>query len=150
MNIILLEKVQNIGGLGDQVSVKAGYARNFLIPQGKAKPATKDNIAEFEAKRAELEKLAAEELAAAQVIYENMNGTVVSIESVAGDEGKLFGSIGTADIADALATAGFNVERKAIRMPEGALRFVGTFEIDIELHSDVIAAITVEVKASED
>jgi large subunit ribosomal protein L9 len=150
MNVILLEKVQNVGGLGDQVSVKAGYARNFLIPQGKAKPATKDNIAEFEAKRAELEKLAAEELAAAQTIYEKMNGTVVSIESVAGDEGKLFGSIGTADIADALVTAGFQVKRKAVRMPEGALRFVGTFEIDVELHSDVIAAITVEVKATED
>lgn len=150
MNVILLEKVQNVGGLGEQVSVKAGYARNFLIPQGKAKPATKDNIAEFEAKRAELEKLAAEELAAAQTIYEKMNGTVVSIESVAGDEGKLFGSIGTADIADALVTAGFQVKRKAVRMPEGALRFVGTFEVDVELHSDVIAAITVEVKATED
>ncbi len=149
MNVILLEKVANLGSLGDQVTVKSGFARNFLIPQGKAKPATKDNIAEFEARRVELEKQAAEALAAAQALYEQMNGTVVTIESVAGDEGKLFGSIGTADIADALATAGFEVERKNIRMPEGALRFVGTFEFDVELHSDVIASITVEVKAAE-
>lgn len=149
MNVILLEKVANLGTLGDQVTVKSGFARNFLIPQGKAKPATKDNIAEFEARRADLEKQAAEALAAAQALYEQMNGTVVTIESVAGDEGKLFGSIGTADIADALAAAGFEVERKNIRMPEGALRFVGTFEFDVELHSDVIASITVEVKAAE-
>lgn len=149
MNVILLEKVQNLGDLGEQVAVKAGYARNFLIPQGKAKPATKDNLAEFEARRAELEKQAAEALAAAQATYENMNGTVVSIESVAGDEGKLFGSIGTADIADALTAAGFEVERKAVRMPEGSLRHVGTFEIDVELHSDVVASITVEIKSTE-
>ncbi|MBD3821892.1 MAG: 50S ribosomal protein L9 [Thiotrichales bacterium] len=148
MNVILLEKVQKLGGLGDQVTVKSGYARNFLIPQGKAKPATKENIAEFEAIRAELEKQAAEALAAAQAIFEKMNGTVVSIESVAGDEGKLFGSVGTADIADALKAAGFEVERKAVRMPEGSLRHVGTFEIDVELHSDVVASITVEVKAT--
>lgn len=149
MNVILLEKVQNLGTLGQQVSVKSGFARNFLIPQGKAKPATKENIAEFEARRAELEKQAAEALAAAQAVYEKMNGTVVTIEAVAGDEGKLFGSIGTADIADALSSAGFGVERKNVRMPEGALRFVGTFEIDIELHSDVVASITVDVKATE-
>lgn len=149
MNVILLERVQNVGNLGEQVSVKAGYARNFLIPQGKAQPATKVNLEAFEARRAELEKAAAEELAAAQAIYENMNGTVVSIESVAGDEGKLFGSIGTADIADALNSAGFAIERKSVRMPDGALRHVGTFEIDIELHHEVIVAITVEVKAAE-
>lgn len=149
MNVILLEKVQNLGGLGEQVTVKSGYARNFLIPKGKAKPATKDNIAEFEARRAELEKEAAAALAAAQAIYENMNGTVVSIESVAGDEGKLFGSVGTSDIADALKAAGFEVERKAVRMPEGALRHIGTFEIDVELHSDVVASITIEIKASQ-
>jgi len=131
------------------VTVKSGFARNFLIPQGKAKPATKDNIAEFEARRVELEKQAAEALAAAQALYEQMNGTVVTIESVAGDEGKLFGSIGTADIADALSAAGFEIERKNIRMPEGSLRFNGTFEFDVELHSDVIASITVEVKAAE-
>lgn len=148
MNVILLEKVANLGTLGDQVTVKSGFARNFLIPQGKAKPATKDNIAEFEARRADLEKQAAEALALAQELHEKMNGTVVTIESVAGDEGKLFGSIGTADIADALEAAGFEVERKNIRMPEGSLRYVGTFEFDVELHSDVVASITVEVKAA--
>jgi large subunit ribosomal protein L9 len=150
MNVILLEKVQNVGSLGDQVSVKSGYARNFLIPQGKAKPATKENIAEFEAKKAELEKIAAEELAVAQTVYEKMNGTVVSIEAVTGDEGKLFGSVGTADIADALNSLGFTVERKNVRMPDGALGFVGTYELEIELHIDVVAEVTVEVKAAEE
>ncbi|WP_130537352.1 50S ribosomal protein L9 [Thiomicrorhabdus indica] len=149
MNVILLEKVQNLGTLGDQVSVKSGYARNFLIPQGKAKAATKENIAEFEARRAELEKAAAAQLAVAQGVYENLNGQVITIESVAGDEGKLFGSVGTQDIADALKAAGFEVERRDVRMPEGSLRFVGTFEIDVQLHTDVVASITVEVKAAE-
>ncbi|WP_040725060.1 50S ribosomal protein L9 [Thiomicrorhabdus sp. Kp2] len=148
MNVILLEKVQNLGSLGDQVSVKSGYARNFLIPQGKAKAATKENVAEFEKIRAELEKAAAAELAVAQGVFENLNGQVVTIESVAGDEGKLFGSIGTQDIADAVKASGFDVERRDIRMPEGALRHVGTYEIDVQLHSDVVASITVEVKAS--
>ncbi len=150
MNVILLEKVQNLGSLGDQVSVKAGYARNFLIPQGKAKPATKENVAEFETMRAELEKAAAAELAVAQGVYENLNGQVVTIESVSGDEGKLFGSVGTQDISDALKASGFEVERRDVRMPDGAIRHVGTYEIDIQLHSDVVAAITVEVKATEE
>ncbi|HEY9017555.1 50S ribosomal protein L9 [Thiomicrospira sp.] len=147
MNVILLEKVQNLGGLGDQVAVKAGYARNFLIPQGKAKPATKDNVAEFEARRAELEKQAAELLAQAQAVYEKMNGMVVTVEASAGEEGKLFGSIGTQDIADALKVSGFDIERRYVRMPEGPLRNTGTFEIDVQLHTDVIASINVEVKA---
>ncbi|MBF6056898.1 MULTISPECIES: 50S ribosomal protein L9 [Thiomicrorhabdus] len=150
MNVILLEKVQNLGSLGDQVSVKAGYARNFLIPQGKAKAATKENIAEFEARRAELEKAAAAELAVAQGIFENLNGQVIAIESTAGDEGKLFGSVGTQDISDALKAAGFDVERRAVRMPEGALRHVGTYEIDVQLHTDVVASITVEVKSTSE
>ncbi|WP_373017250.1 50S ribosomal protein L9 [Thiomicrorhabdus sp.] len=150
MNVILLEKVQNLGTLGDQVSVKAGYARNFLIPQGKAKPATKENVAEFEKIRAELEKAAAAELAVAQGVYENLNGQVVTIESVAGDEGKLFGSVGTQDIADALAAAGFEVARRDVRMPEGVLRHVGTYEIDVQLHTDVVASITVEIKAAQE
>lgn len=148
MNVILLEKVQNLGGLGDQVAVKAGYARNFLIPQGKAKPATKDNVAEFEARRAELEKQAAELLAQAQAVYEKMNGMVVTVEASAGEEGKLFGSIGTQDIADALKVSGFDIERRYVRMPEGPLRNTGTFEIDVQLHTDVIASINVEVKAA--
>jgi large subunit ribosomal protein L9 len=150
MNVILLEKVQNLGSLGDQVSVKSGYARNFLIPQGKAKAATKDNVAEFEKMRAELEKAAAAELAVAQGVYENLNGQVVTIESVAGDEGKLFGSVGTQDISDALKASGFDIERRDIRMPEGALRHTGTYEIDIQLHTDVVASITVNVTATEE
>lgn len=147
MNVILLEKVQNLGSLGDQVTVKSGYARNFLIPQGKAKPATKDNVAEFEARRAELEKQAAEALASAQSVYEKMNGMVVTVEASAGEEGKLFGSIGTQDIADALQASGFDIERRHVRLPEGVLRHTGTFEIDVQLHIDVVASITVEVKA---
>jgi len=150
MNVILLEKVQNLGSLGDQVSVKSGYARNFLIPQGKAKAATKENVEAFAEIRAELEKAAAAELAVAQGVYENLNGQVVTIEATAGDEGKLFGSIGTQDIADALKASGFDVERRAVRMPDGVLRHVGTYEIDVQLHTDVIASITVEVKAIED
>ncbi|WP_029407537.1 50S ribosomal protein L9 [Thiomicrorhabdus sp. Milos-T2] len=150
MNVILLEKVQNLGSLGDQVSVKSGYARNFLIPQGKAKAATKENVAEFEKIRAELELAAAAELAVAQGVYENLNGQVVTIESVAGEEGKLFGSVGTQDISDALKASGFDMERRDVRMPEGALRHVGTYEIDVQLHTDVVASITVEVKATEE
>jgi len=149
MNVILLEKVQNLGLLGEQVSVKAGFARNFLIPQGKAKAATKENVAEFEKIRAELEKEAAALHAVAEGIYENLNGQVIAIEAVAGDEGKLFGSIGTQDVADALGKAGFEVERRNVRMPDGALRHVGTYEIDVQLHTDVVASITVDVKAIE-
>ncbi|GKT12921.1 MAG: large subunit ribosomal protein L9 [Thiomicrorhabdus sp.] len=150
MNVILLERVQNLGSLGDQVAVKSGYARNFLIPQGKAKAATKENVAAFAEIRAELEKAAAAELAVAQGVYENLNGQVVTIESTAGDEGKLFGSVGTQDIADAIKASGFDVERRDVRMPEGALRHVGTYEIDVQLHTDVVASITVEVKATEE
>ena len=149
MNVILLEKVQNLGQLGEQVSVKAGFARNFLIPQKKAKAATKENVAEFETIRAELEKEAAALLAVAEGTYENLNGQVVAIEAVAGEEGKLFGSIGTQDIADALGTAGFEIERRFVRMPEGAIRHVGTYEIDVQLHSDVVASITIDIKAIE-
>ncbi len=147
MNVILLEKVQNLGGLGEQVTVKSGYARNCLIPQGKAKPATKENLAEFEARRVELEKQAAELLAAAQAIYEKINGMVVKVEASAGDEGKLFGSVGTQDIADALHASGFEIERRQVRLPDGPMRTTGTFEIDIQLHTDVIAAINVEISA---
>ena len=149
MNVILLEKVQNLGNLGDVVSVKPGYARNFLIPQGKAKPATPENLAEFEARRAELERQAAEQLAQAQAVYEQLNGQVITITAMAGDEGKLFGSVGTHDIAEKLGEAGFQVERKQVRMPEGAIRQVGTYEIDIQLHPDVVATINVDVQAEK-
>lgn len=145
MNVILLEKVPNLGDLGDVISVKAGYARNYLIPKGKAKPATKENLADFEARRAELEKQAAEAKAAAEATYEKMNGIVVTISAQAGEEGKLFGSVGTQDIADALVAADFAVQRRDIRLPEGVLRHIGTYEIAVQLHSDVVADITVDV-----
>ena len=147
MNVILLEKVQNLGNLGDVVSVKPGYARNFLIPQGKAKPATPENLAEFEARRAELERQAAEQLANAQAVYEKLHGQVFTIEANAGEEGKLFGSVGTHDIAEKLNEAGFEVERKQVRMPDGAIRHVGTYEIDVALHPDVTATININVQA---
>jgi len=150
MNVILLEKVPNLGNLGDVVSVKAGYARNYLIPQSKAKPATKENLADFEARRAELEKQAAEAKAAAEAVYEKMNGIVVTIPAQAGEEGKLFGSVGTQDIADALVATGFEVQRRDIRLPEGVFRHIGTYEISVQLHSDVVADITVDVTPNAD
>jgi len=145
MNVILLEKVNNLGDLGDQVNVKAGYGRNFLIPQGKAVSATADNVAKFEARRAELEKTAAEKLAAAEARKAALGELTVTIPQKAGEEGKLFGSVGTSDIASAISDAGVEVSKSEIRLPEGALRHVGEFEIDVEFHTDVIATITVEI-----
>lgn len=147
MQIILLEKVVNLGNLGDVVKVKDGYARNFLIPQRMAKRATPAAMAEFEARRAELEKLAAEKLAAAQNVAEKMNGTSVSVARKAGMDGRLFGSVGNADIAEALKAAGFDVDKAAIRMPEGPLKAIGEFPLDVALHTDVLASITVVVSA---
>jgi len=145
MNVILLEKVNNLGDLGEQVNVKAGYGRNFLIPQGKAVSATADNVAKFEARRAELEKTAAEKLAAAEARKEALGELTVTIAQKAGEEGKLFGSVGTTDIASAITEAGVDVSKSEIRLPEGALRHVGAFEIDVEFHTDVIATIAVEI-----
>jgi len=125
MDVILLEKVANLGGLGDTVKVRAGYGRNYLIPQGKAKPATADNIAYFEAQRAELEKKAADELAAAKARAEKLEGSVVTITANAGEEGKLFGSVGPQDIADALSAAGTEAARHEVRMPDGPIRAIG-------------------------
>ncbi|PKO36350.1 MAG: 50S ribosomal protein L9 [Betaproteobacteria bacterium HGW-Betaproteobacteria-6] len=147
MQIILLEKVVNLGNLGDVVKVKDGYARNFLIPQRIAKRATPAALAEFEARRAELEKLAAEKLAAAQVVADKMNGTVVSVARKAGLDGRLFGSVGNVDIADALKVAGFDVDKAAIRMPDGPLKAIGEFPLDVALHTDVLANINVAVVA---
>ena len=147
MQIILLEKVVNLGNLGDVVKVKDGYARNFLIPQRKAKRATPAALAEFEARRAELEKAAAEKLAAAQAEAEKMNGVSVSVARKAGMDGRLFGSVGNADVADALKAAGFAVDKSAIRMPEGPLKAIGEFPLDVALHTDVLANITVAVVA---
>ncbi|GAB6263727.1 50S ribosomal protein L9 [Photobacterium sp. CCB-ST2H9] len=150
MQVILLDKIGNLGSLGDQVSVKAGYARNFLIPQGKAVMATKANVEMFEARRAELEAKVAEQLTAAQARAEKVNALeAVVIASKAGDEGKLFGSIGTRDIADAVTAAGVEVAKSEVRLPEGALRTTGEFEISLQLHSDVFATVNVNVVAAE-
>ncbi|OOF26893.1 50S ribosomal protein L9 [Salinivibrio proteolyticus] len=149
MQVILLDKIGNLGGLGDQVTVKSGYARNFLIPQGKAVMATKTNIEHFEARRAELEAKVAEQLAAAQARAEKVEALeAVEIASKAGDEGKLFGSIGTRDIADAVTAAGIEIAKSEVRLPEGALRNTGEYEISVQLHSDVFATVKVNVVAA--
>ncbi len=147
MEVILLSKVENLGNLGDVVKVRNGYARNFLIPYGKAKAATKANVAEFEARRAELEKAAAEALAAAQARAAQLEGVSVTIAGKAGTEGKLFGSIGTAEIADALTVAGHAVEKREVRLPTGPLRAVGEYDIELHLHTDVNTTVKVNVIA---
>lgn len=149
MNVILLEKVHNLGELGEQVSVKAGYGRNFLIPQGKAISATEENVAQLEARRAELEKAAAEKLAAAEARKASLDALEITIPHQAGEEGKLFGSIGTIEIAKSITDAGVDVAKSEVRLPEGALRHTGDFDIDIELHSDVVATVKVSVVAEE-
>lgn len=151
MEVILLEKVANLGNLGDKVSVKAGYGRNFLIPQSKAVPASKDNIEKFEARRAELEKAAAESLGEANKRAEHLaNVGKVTIGSNAGDEGKLFGSVGPADIADALTATGMVFEKREILLPEGPIHMLGEYEINVRLLSDVIQPVTIEVVAAEE
>ncbi len=145
MEVILLEKVANLGGLGDTVKVRAGYGRNYLIPQGKAKPATAENIAFFEAQRAELERKAAEELAVAEARAEKLNALQISITANAGDEGKLFGSVGPQDVADAVTAAGVEVGRHEVRMPEGPIRATGDYSIELHLHADVNANVAVSV-----
>ena len=150
MNAILLDKIANLGSLGDQVSVKSGYARNFLFPQGKAVPATKSNVDLFEQRRAEYEAKLADQLAAAQARAEKVNALdAVTIASKAGDEGKLFGSIGTRDIADAVTAAGVEVKKSEVLMPHGTLREVGEFDIELHLHADVFANITLKVVPAE-
>ncbi|MBF7074148.1 50S ribosomal protein L9 [Glaciecola sp. MH2013] len=142
MEIILLDKVANLGGLGDTVTVKSGYARNFLFPQQKAVPATKANVEKFEARRAELEAKIAGELAAAQARADKLSALEsVTIASPAGDEGKLFGSVGTRDIADAVTAAGVEIAKSEVKLPMGTLREVGEFDIDIQLHSDVTTSV---------
>jgi large subunit ribosomal protein L9 len=147
MQIILMEKVVNLGNLGDLVNVKPGYARNFLIPNGKAKRATLAAKAEFEVKRAELEKAAAEKLAAAQAFAEKLNGVVVKIARKAGVDGRLFGSVSNFDVADALKAQGFDVEKSSVRMPLGPLKAVGENQLEVAVHTDVLATITVTVVA---
>ena len=146
MEVILLENIGNLGGLGDKVDVKPGFGRNFLIPQGKAVAATADNVAEFEARRAELEAAAAETLSAAEARAETINALgLISIEANAGEEGKLFGSVGTRDIAEAITAAGCEIDKSEVRLPEGALRELGEYEIAIQIHGDVTAMVAVAV-----
>ncbi|AGM40654.1 50S ribosomal protein L9 [Spiribacter salinus M19-40] len=145
MDVILLEKVANLGGLGDTVKVRNGYGRNYLIPQGKAKPATAENVAYFEAQRAELERKAAEDLATANKRAEQLEALTVSITANAGDEGKLFGSVGPQDIADAVTAAGVEVGRHEVRMPDGPIRALGEYSVELHLHADVNAAVHVNV-----
>jgi large subunit ribosomal protein L9 len=147
MEIILLEKVVNLGALGDKVRVKSGYGRNYLMPFGKAVPATKANIADFEARRAELEKLAAEKKAEAEARGARLAEIKLTITSVAGDEGKLFGSIGTRDIAEAITGMGVEVAKSEVRLPYGAIRQVGEYDVDLQVHSDVTVTIKLSVVA---
>ncbi len=148
MEVILLEKVRNLGGLGDQVKVKSGYGRNYLIPRGKAVMATQENIAKFEERRADLEAKAAEQLGTAQGRAEKLAGLgAVTIVARAGDEGKLFGSVTASDVADAVTAAGVEVAKSEVKMPEGALRQTGEYELMVQLHTDVTQNITVQVVA---
>ena len=145
MQVILLEKVVNLGNLGDVVRVKDGYARNFLIPQRKARRATDTNIAEFAARRADLEMAAAERLASAQAVGEKLTGLTLQIAAKAGVDGRLFGSVTNFDIAEGLGKQGFSVEKSQIRLPDGPLKTVGDHHLSVALHTDVVVEITVSV-----
>ena len=145
MQIILMEKVINLGGLGDVVKVKDGYARNFLIPQGKAKRATDSNKAEFEARRADLEAKAEETHVAAQARAEKLEGLMVQISAKSGVDGRLFGSVGNSDIADALKAQGFEIKKAEVLLPNGPMKAIGDYPITLHLHTDVNAHITVSV-----
>jgi len=150
MEVILLEKIQNLGKLGDKVRVKAGYGRNFLIPSGKAVSATTANIEKFEARRAELEKHETELLQKAQTRAGQLNQVSVTIARKAGTEGKLFGSVGTADITEAVMATGVELAKHEIRLPEGPFRTIGEFTVDIHLHADVGSAIRINIVAEEE
>ncbi|MDH3453141.1 MAG: 50S ribosomal protein L9 [Gammaproteobacteria bacterium] len=149
MQLILLERVENLGELGDVVQVQAGYARNFLVPTGKAKMATQENIQEVEARRAELEQLARERLDAATLRHRDLVDVRVTISAKAGTEGKLFGSIGTGEIAAALNELSLPIEKREIRLPDGPLRMLGEYEVGVHLHTDIDATITVVVEAED-
>jgi len=149
MEVILLEKVANLGSLGDIVKVKDGFGRNFLIPQGKAKRATEANKAEFEARRAELEKQQADILAVAKSRYEKLNGQTIEVAQKAGEDGRLFGSVTNHDIADAFTAKGIEVVKSEVRLPEGPLKAVGEFPVSIALHHDAVADVTVNVVPEE-
>ncbi len=148
MEVILLEKVANLGNLGDRVNVRPGYGRNYLVPQKKAVPATRENIEMFEARRAELEKAAADSLGVAQARAAKLAEVAeVTIGSHAGEEGKLFGSVGVAEIATALTNAGVEIAKREVSLPEGPIRQVGEYEIDIHLHSDITQTVKVNIVA---
>ena len=149
MEVILLEKIDNVGGIGDRVKVKSGFARNYLIPQGKATMATARNIEKFEKIRAELEAKASAEIAAAKARAAEIEGTELVIAVQAGTEGRLFGSVGTIDIAEAFAAMGIEVERSEIRMPDGPLRVVGEHEVEVHLHADVNIPVRVRLEGPE-
>jgi large subunit ribosomal protein L9 len=150
MEIILIEKIDRLGGLGDQVNVRSGYARNFLLPTGKAKIATPENIAEIETRRAELEKEAASAVGTAEARREKLAGVEISITSKSGTEGKLFGSVGNTDIASAIVAAGVEVEKREVRLPDGPIRQAGEYEITLHLHADVDAVVKLTVVGEED
>jgi large subunit ribosomal protein L9 len=145
MDVILLEKVDNLGNLGDKVAVRPGYGRNFLIPTGRAVAATPENLKAFEARRAELEKQAAERLAAAQARKEKLDGLAIEIRHRAGDEGKLFGSVGTSDVAHAVNALGIELEKGEVRLPQGALRTAGEHDVTVHLHADVNATLKLTI-----
>ncbi len=147
MNVILLEPVNNLGDLGDEVIVKSGFARNFLIPQGKAVRATQANRTVFEGKRTELERVAGEKLEEARSRAGGFEGMALTIMVKAGEEGKLYGSVGTQDIADAIAAEGVVVERSEVRLPEGVIRAIGEYQINVQLHSDVSVPVALAVVA---
>ena len=149
MNVILLENVENLGGIGDLVKVKAGFGRNFLLPQGKAALATPENIKQIEVRRADLEKAAAEEVAKATARASAINGLELVIPANAGSEDKLFGSVGPIDIAEAFAAVQVEVERSEVRMPDGPIHELGEFQVGVHLHADVNAEVTVKVVAAE-
>ena len=149
MEVILLQKVANLGNIGDRVKVRSGFGRNFLLPEGKATLATPDNVARFEARRAELEKAAHEQLASAEERAAAMKDFKLSITAKAGTEGKLFGSIGTSDIAEACTQAGFKVERSEVRLPNGPLRMVGEHMVSLHLHADIDVPVSVSIVAEE-
>ncbi len=147
MEIILLEKIENLGAIGDKVTVKSGYGRNYLIPQGKAAPATAENIAEYEAHRAELEKTAVEALAGAEARRDKLADMVLNIKAHAGDEGKLFGSVGTAEIIAAITANGAEVEKHEVRLPNGAFHQIGEYEVELHLHTDVNVTVKLVIEA---
>ncbi len=147
MEIILLEKIENLGAMGDKVNVKPGYGRNYLVPQGKAAPATAGNIAEFEARRAELEMASADALQAAEARRTQLADQHITIVAKAGEEGKLFGSIGTADIASSLSESGVVVERNEVRLPEGDFRLLGEYDVELHLHADINVTVKLTIEA---